>query len=131
MRKDIEPWRSPGHAATIQSRLTQLGQDAMEARVAGPWASYPHFSCFFWPSPGNSTCAEEGLVLTRRFQRTSFRRFVYRQRRKQHTISPPSRVAIALGEVNPNAWPEVVFNFSVGRVVGGGWKVFVTTQPDV
>src|SRR5580693_4696057 len=100
----------------------------MEARVDGPWESYPRFSCSFWPSPDNSTCATEGLVLTRGFQRTSFRRFVYRQRRKQHTSSPPSSVAIALGEVNPNARPRVAFSFGVGGVVRGGWKVtFVTT----
>src|SRR5271156_2581741 len=79
-------------------------------------AANSRFSCVTSPHPRNQPL-EKASPLTRRFRRTSFRRFVYRRRQKKHTISAPSRVAVALGEAYPCARPEVVFNFSVGGVV--------------
>ena len=40
-------------------------------------------------------------------------------------------MAIALGEVHPNAQLQVLFGVSGVRVVGKVFKMFVTTQPDV
>jgi hypothetical protein len=48
-----------------------------------------------------SNPGEKASQLTPSFRRISFRRYVYRGRRKKHTICQPSRVAVAFGEVNP------------------------------
>jgi PE family len=76
------------------------------------------------------------MTLTRRFQRTSFHPFhpfVYRGRQKKHTISPPSRVAVAFGRSVENRGLKERLTLVSAGVIGGGWKVslFVTTQPDV
>ena len=58
-------------------------------------------------------------------------RFVYRRTRKKLTICPPSRVAIALGEVYPNAQLQVLFGVKWRPGRGKGLNMYVTTQPDV
>src|SRR5579875_2219218 len=94
VRKDEKLRWLPSHVATIQSLTCPPRHYAAVPVLRGNWSG----SCS-WPL---KSC-EKAKKLLSRFARTQVRRFVYRDRRKSLTISPPPSVAIALGEVHPVA----------------------------
>src|SRR6201999_4348284 len=108
VRKDVQRRWPPSHAATIQSPTRSPGQGAA-LRSAGRYLNDVQVNIRKPERRPRGFGAVFGRYVSR---------FVYRRTRKKLTISPPSGVAIALGEIYRNAQLQVLFGVSGVRVVG-------------